>query len=61
MLWLLMCVQFAVVKVLAAVCTVLCSESTCGLLLLLQGKLFIGGVEADTISKDQLVEYCSQW
>lgn len=26
-----------------------------------QGKLFIGGVEANIISKEDLVEYCSQW
>lgn len=27
----------------------------------LQGKLFIGGVEAQLISKDDLVQYCSRW
>jgi hypothetical protein len=26
-----------------------------------QGKLFIGGVEATLITKEELVEYCSQW
>lgn len=26
-----------------------------------QGKLFIGGVEAPLITKDDLVQYCSQW
>jgi hypothetical protein len=27
----------------------------------LQGKLFIGGVDAHIITKDELVQYCSRW
>lgn len=47
---------------LSAVCSSMQDDvQGTNLLPLLQGKLFIGGVEAGLISKDELIEYCSQW